>query len=42
VILGMLGVWYGNFLGATAHALLPYDQYLKMPGHYEKISRKGQ
>ncbi|NYZ17355.1 glucose-6-phosphate isomerase [Azospirillum sp. RWY-5-1] len=28
VILGMLGVWYGNFWGAAAHAVLPYDQYL--------------
>ena len=28
VILGLLGVWYGNFFGATTHALLPYDQYL--------------
>ncbi len=28
VILGLLGVWYGNFLGAATHAVLPYDQYL--------------
>jgi glucose-6-phosphate isomerase len=28
VILGMLGVWYGNFWGAETHAILPYDQYL--------------
>jgi glucose-6-phosphate isomerase len=26
--LGLLGVWYNNFLGAQTHALLPYDQYL--------------
>jgi glucose-6-phosphate isomerase len=28
VILGLLGVWYNNFLGAQTHAVLPYDQYL--------------
>ena len=28
VILGVLGVWYNNFHGASTHALLPYDQYL--------------
>jgi glucose-6-phosphate isomerase len=28
VLLALLGVWYGNFLGAESHAVLPYDQYL--------------
>ncbi len=28
VILGLLGIWYNNFLGAQSHALLPYSQYL--------------
>ncbi len=28
VILALLGVWNGNFLGAETHAVLPYDQYL--------------
>jgi glucose-6-phosphate isomerase len=28
VILGLLGVWYRNFLGASTLALLPYDQHL--------------
>jgi glucose-6-phosphate isomerase len=28
VILGVLGVWYIDFLGAQSHAILPYDQYL--------------
>lgn len=28
VLLGLLGVWYGNFFGTTSHAILPYDQYL--------------
>lgn len=29
VILGLLGVWYIDFLGARTHAILPYDQYLE-------------
>jgi glucose-6-phosphate isomerase len=28
VILGLIGVWYGNFFGAQSEAILPYDQYL--------------
>ncbi|HOU90812.1 MAG TPA: glucose-6-phosphate isomerase [Polyangiaceae bacterium] len=28
VIMGLLGVWYGGFFDAHAHAILPYDQYL--------------
>jgi glucose-6-phosphate isomerase len=28
VVLGMLGVWHANFLGAATHAILPYDQYM--------------
>jgi glucose-6-phosphate isomerase len=29
VVMGLLGVWYANFLGARSHAILPYDQYLQ-------------
>ncbi|HEY8983724.1 MAG TPA: glucose-6-phosphate isomerase [Streptomyces sp.] len=28
LILGLLGVWYGNVLGAQSHAVLPYSHYL--------------
>jgi glucose-6-phosphate isomerase len=28
VILGLIGIWYGNFFGASSEAILPYDQYL--------------
>ncbi|KAG8811151.1 glucose-6-phosphate isomerase, partial [Serendipita sp. 399] len=28
VILGVLGVWYGDFYGSQTHVLLPYDQYM--------------
>ncbi|WP_405728055.1 glucose-6-phosphate isomerase [Streptomyces sp. NBC_00028] len=28
LLLGLLGIWYGNFLGAQSHAVLPYSHYL--------------
>jgi len=28
VILGLLGVWYNNFMGAGSYTILPYDQYM--------------
>ncbi len=28
VLMGLLGVWYRNFYGATSYAVLPYSQYL--------------
>ncbi|MBO9154397.1 glucose-6-phosphate isomerase [Chitinophaga sp. GCM10012297] len=28
VIMGLLGIWYGNFFGAQSEAILPYDQYM--------------
>jgi glucose-6-phosphate isomerase len=28
VLMGMLGIWYGDFFGASSNAVLPYDQYL--------------
>ena len=28
VLMGLLGVWYGNFQGHDSHAVLPYDQHL--------------
>ncbi len=28
VLLGLLGIWYGNFFGAETVAILPYDHYL--------------
>ena len=29
VLLGLLGIWYRNFLGWETHAVLPYDERLK-------------
>jgi len=34
VIMALLGVWYNNFFGAQAHAVLPYDQYLYLLPRY--------
>ncbi|MER5884361.1 glucose-6-phosphate isomerase [Streptomyces sp. NPDC001941] len=28
LLLGLLGVWYGQFFGAQSHAVLPYSHYL--------------
>jgi glucose-6-phosphate isomerase len=30
VIMGLIGLWYANFWGARTHAVLPYDQYLRL------------
>ena len=27
-ILGLLGIWYNNFMGADSYTILPYDQYM--------------
>ncbi|RMG91062.1 MAG: glucose-6-phosphate isomerase [Zetaproteobacteria bacterium] len=37
VVLGMLGIWYNNFMGAASHAILPYDQYLhRFPAYFQQ------
>ena len=28
LLLGLLGIWYGNFFDAQSHAVLPYSHYL--------------
>ncbi|GAP51078.1 glucose-6-phosphate isomerase [Streptomyces azureus] len=28
IVMGLLGIWYGNFHGAQSHAVLPYSHYL--------------
>jgi glucose-6-phosphate isomerase len=52
VILGLLGVWYRNFLGAGNHAFLPYDHSLRLLPAYlqqadmesngKRVTREGQ
>ena len=34
VILGLLGVWYNNFFKAESHAVIPYDQSLRLLPEY--------
>jgi glucose-6-phosphate isomerase len=34
VILGLIGLWYNNFLGAQTVAILPYDHYLSRLSMY--------
>jgi glucose-6-phosphate isomerase len=42
VVLALLGIWYGNFLGAHAHAVLPYDQYLaRLPAYLQQADMES-
>ena len=42
VILGLLGVWYHNFFGAEAYAVLPYDQYLhRLPAYLQQADMES-
>ena len=37
MVLGALGIWYGNFFGAESHAILPYDQYMhRFPAYFQQ------
>ncbi len=42
VILGLLGVWYGDFHGAQTHAVLPYTQYLsRFPAYLQQLDMES-
>ncbi|MFO7497134.1 MAG: glucose-6-phosphate isomerase [Desulfobacterales bacterium] len=42
VILGLLGVWYVNFLGAASHVVAPYDQYLhRLPAYLQQLEMES-
>ncbi len=42
VVMGLLGVWYGNFWGAETHAILPYDHYLRsLPSHLQQLDMES-
>lgn len=42
VVLALLGVWNGNFLGASAHAVLPYDQSLaRFPAYLQQLDMES-
>jgi glucose-6-phosphate isomerase len=41
-VLGLLGAWYGNFLDAHAHAILPYDQHLaRLPAYLQQADMES-
>lgn len=42
VLMGMLNVWYTNFLGAQTHAVLPYAQYLhRFPAYLQQLTMES-
>jgi glucose-6-phosphate isomerase len=42
VLLGLLGVWYTDFLGASTHAVLPYSQYLwRFPAYLQQLDMES-
>jgi glucose-6-phosphate isomerase len=42
VILGLLGIWYGNFFGTGSYAILPYDQYLQhFPAYLQQLEMES-
>ncbi|MEJ1296948.1 MAG: glucose-6-phosphate isomerase [Candidatus Sedimenticola sp. (ex Thyasira tokunagai)] len=42
VIIGMIGIWYINFIGARSHAILPYDQYLhRFPAYLQQLEMES-
>jgi glucose-6-phosphate isomerase len=42
VLMGLLGVWNNNFLGAQTVAVLPYDQYLKrFPAYLQQLTMES-
>jgi len=42
VLMGLLAVWNGNFLGAETVAVLPYEQYLKrFPAYLQQLTMES-
>ncbi|HVP28145.1 MAG TPA: glucose-6-phosphate isomerase [Myxococcota bacterium] len=42
VLLGLLGIWYGDFFGAETVAVLPYEQYLKrFPAYLQQLTMES-
>lgn len=42
VIMGLLNVWYSNFLGAQTHAVLPYSQDLsRFPAYLQQLTMES-
>ena len=42
LLVGLLNVWYSNFLGADTHAVLPYSQYLhRFPAYLQQLTMES-
>jgi len=42
VLMGLLGIWYNNFFGASTVAVLPYEQYLKrFPAYLQQLTMES-
>lgn len=42
VLMGLLNVWYTNFLGAQSHAVLPYSQLLhRFPAYLQQLTMES-
>jgi glucose-6-phosphate isomerase len=42
VLMGLLNVWYSDFLGAQSHAVLPYAQYLhRFPAYLQQLTMES-
>jgi glucose-6-phosphate isomerase len=42
MIMGLLGIWYGDFFGAQTVAVLPYDQYLeRFPAYLQQLTMES-
>ncbi|MBA2239742.1 MAG: glucose-6-phosphate isomerase [Solirubrobacterales bacterium] len=42
LLMGLLAVWYGDFLGAQTAAVLPYEQYLhRFPAYLQQLSMES-
>jgi len=42
VLMGLLGIWYNNFLGSETVAVLPYEQYLKrFPAYLQQLTMES-
>jgi glucose-6-phosphate isomerase len=42
VLMGLLGVWYGNFFGFDTHAVLPYSQELtRFPAYLQQLDMES-
>jgi glucose-6-phosphate isomerase len=42
LLMGLINVWYGNFLGSDTHAVLPYSQYLhRFPAYLQQLTMES-